>query len=85
MVKSLPAMVAQPLFGLRNLLCRLKHQLPRLSWLRQAVIPYSQVRFLRLRVFEEIPRESHAYCRNLIKKPWAFIKVPYMNPTILGL
>ena len=26
-----------------------------------------------------------AQCRNLIKKPWAFIKVPYMNPTILGL
>ena len=25
------------------------------------------------------------YCRNLIKKPWAFIRVPYMNPTILGL
>ena len=25
------------------------------------------------------------YCRNLIKKPWAFIGVPYMNPTILGL
>ena len=21
--------------------------------------------------------------RNLIKKPWAFIRVPYMNPTIL--
>ena len=24
-------------------------------------------------------------CRNLIKKPWVFIKVPYMNPTIWGL
>ena len=24
-------------------------------------------------------------CRNLIKKPWAFIRVPYMNPTILGV
>ena len=24
-------------------------------------------------------------CRNLIKKPWAFSRVPYMNPTILGL
>ena len=24
-----------------------------------------------------------AYCRNLIKKPWAFIRVPYMHPTIL--
>ena len=23
-------------------------------------------------------------CRNLIKKPWALIRVPYMNPTILG-
>ena len=23
--------------------------------------------------------------RNLIKKPWAFMRVPYMNPTILGL
>ena len=22
---------------------------------------------------------------NLIKKPWAFIRVPYMNPSILGL
>ena len=22
-----------------------------------------------------------AECRNLIKKPWAFIRVPYMNPT----
>ena len=21
-------------------------------------------------------------CRNLIKKPWAFIRVPYMKPTI---
>ena len=21
----------------------------------------------------------------LIKKPWAFIRVPYMNPTILGV
>ena len=26
-----------------------------------------------------------SYCRNLIKKPWAFIWVPYMNPTILGV
>ena len=25
------------------------------------------------------------YCRNLIKKPWAFIRVPFMNPTILGV
>ena len=25
------------------------------------------------------------YCRNLIKKPWAFIRVPCMNPTILGV
>ena len=24
-------------------------------------------------------------CRNLIKKPWAFIGVAYMNPTILGV
>ena len=24
-------------------------------------------------------------CRNLFKKPWAFIRVPYMNPTMLGL
>ena len=24
-------------------------------------------------------------CRSLIKKPGAFIRVPYMNPTILGL
>ena len=24
-------------------------------------------------------------CRNLIKKPWVFIRVPYMNPNILGL
>ena len=24
-------------------------------------------------------------CRNLIKKPWAFTRVPYMNPTILGV
>ena len=23
--------------------------------------------------------------RNLIKQPWAFIGVPYMNPTILGV
>ena len=27
-----------------------------------------------------LPRE----CRNLIKKLWAFIKVPYTNPAILG-
>ena len=24
-------------------------------------------------------------CRNLIEKPWGFIRVPFMNPTILGL
>ena len=24
-------------------------------------------------------------CRNLITKPWAFIRVPYMNPTVLVL
>ena len=24
-------------------------------------------------------------CRNLIKKPWAFSRVPYMNPTNLGV
>ena len=24
-------------------------------------------------------------CRNLIKKPWAFIRVPCMNPTFLGV
>ena len=30
-------------------------------------------------------RGSEVQCRNLIKKPWAFIRVPYMNPTILGL
>ena len=24
-------------------------------------------------------------CRNLIKKPWAFIRFPYMNPSILGV
>ena len=23
--------------------------------------------------------------KNLIKKPWAFIRAPYMNPTILGV
>ena len=23
-------------------------------------------------------------CSNLIKKPWAFMRVPYMNPIILG-
>ena len=23
-------------------------------------------------------------CRNLIKKPWAFTRVPYLNPIILG-
>ena len=26
-------------------------------------------------------RPEVSYCRNLIKKPWAFIGVPYMNPT----
>ena len=30
------------------------------------------------------PCGSSQKCRNLIKKPWAFIRVPYMNPTILG-
>ena len=24
-------------------------------------------------------------CRNLIKKPWVLVRVPYMNPTILGV
>ena len=24
-------------------------------------------------------------CRNLIQKPWVFIRVPYMNPTIWGV
>ena len=28
--------------------------------------------------------EGSFYCRNLMK-PWAFIRVPYMNPAILGL
>ena len=28
---------------------------------------------------------AFAQCRNLIKKPWAFIGVPEMNPTILGV
>ena len=26
----------------------------------------------------------NAVYRNLTKKPWAFIRVPYLNPTILG-
>ena len=29
--------------------------------------------------------QASYYCRNLIKKPWAFIRVLYMNPTILGV
>ena len=24
-------------------------------------------------------------CRSLIKKPWAFIRAPHVNPTILGV
>ena len=28
------------------------------------------------------PPNGHGSCRNLIKKPWAFIKAPYMNPTV---
>ena len=28
---------------------------------------------------------GQSYCRNLTKKPWAFIRAPYMNPTILGV
>ena len=35
--------------------------------------------------FSEAWRDLGFSCRNLIKKPWAFIRVPYMNPTILGL
>ena len=29
--------------------------------------------------------EVWVQCRNLIKKPWACIRVPYMNPTIFGV
>ena len=31
------------------------------------------------------PKVLEPYCRNMIKKPWAFIRVPYISPTILGL
>ena len=32
-----------------------------------------------------VPAVAACNVGNLIKKPWAFIRVPYMNPTILGL
>ena len=28
---------------------------------------------------------NYGECRNLLKKPCFFIRVPYMNPTILGV
>ena len=28
--------------------------------------------------------DERSFIRNLIEKPWAFIRAPYMNPNILG-
>ena len=36
-------------------------------------------------VLERPVAVNAARCGNLIRKPWAFIRVPYMNPTILVL
>ena len=29
--------------------------------------------------------DERSFIRNLIEKPWAFIRAPYMNPNILGV
>ena len=35
--------------------------------------------------FLSLWRDPPCQCRNLIKKPWVLIGVPYMNPNILGV
>ena len=49
----------------------------------QAVVAQGRVKEAKLKATHH--GAKGAQCRNLIEKPWAFIRGPYMNPTISGL